>query len=357
MRKIGFPATAALLALALAGCKSGSGGVVDQAAVARGNDGTYAITWNASGGPVDVYVADRADAPKEAMRLLVDDDTDGKASVAFDGKTRPYFYVAADGGSGLWAAERVLPLEGGRNFRDMGGYATADGKRVKWGKLFRSGSMAGLTPADYRYLSGLGIKAVCDLRTEQERSAEPNKWVQAAKIDYWTRDYTESGGDLGSLLISGATRDKLREAMIATYRALPVEQAPAYREIFLKLAAGEIPLAFNCSAGKDRAGTAAALILSALGVPDETVFADYAMSDKILDFNAMLTDPKAAQALGPLAKLPRDVLAPLMASDPAYIRAAFATIREKYGSVTGYLNKELGIDDAQLAKIRGALLD
>ena len=357
MRKIGFHTTAVLLALALAACKSGSGGVVDQATVERGDSGAYTVTWNAGSGPVDVYVADRADAPKEAMRLLVDNDTDGTASVTLEGKDRPYFYVAPDGGSGLWAAERVLPLEGGRNFRDLGGYATADGKRVKWGKVFRSGSMAGLTPADYQYLSKLGIKSVCDLRTKQERSAEPNKWVESAEIAYWTRDYDMSGGDLGAMLAKGTTPDEMKKAMTAMYRELPMEQAPAYREIFQRLAGGEIPLAFNCSAGKDRAGTAAALILSSLGVPDETVFADYAMSEKILKNSNMMSDSKGSRAFGPLAKLPPEALEPLMASDPAYIKAAFASIREKHGSVLNYVRDELGITDAQIAKIRSDLLE
>ena len=357
MRKPGFPATTVLLALALAGCKSGSGGVVDQATVERGDSGAYTLSWNPVGGPVDVYVADRADAPKEAMRLLVDDDTDGKASVTLEGKDRPYFYVTADGGSGLWTAERVLPLEGGRNFRDLGGYATADGKRVKWGKVFRSGSMAGLTPADYQYLGKLGIQSVCDLRTSHERSAEPNTWVEAANIAYWTRDYDMSGGDLAAMQKKGATAEQMKQAMTAMYRELPMEQAPAYREIFEHLAAGKIPLAFNCSAGKDRAGTAAALILSALGVPDETVFADYAMSEKVLDYGKMMRQSRDSQALGPMAKLPPEVIQPLLASDPAYIKAAFAAIREQYGSVPNYLRDKLGITEAQLAKIRSDLLE
>lgn len=357
MRKIGFYATTVLLTLALVGCKAGGSGVVNQATAERGENGKYTITWNEGSGPVDVFVADRADASKDAMRLLIDDNADGKASVTLEGKDRPYFYVAADGGSGLWAAERVLPLEGGRNFRDLGGYATADGTRVKWGKLYRSGSMAGLTPADYQYLSKLGIKSVCDLRTKQERSAEPNKWVEAAGIDYWARDYEMSGGDLGSVLKQGATRDGMKAAMVASYREFPVEQAPAFRELFQRLANGEAPLAFNCSAGKDRAGTGAALILSLLGVPDQTVFADYAMSGELLKHSNMMTASQDIEAFAPFASLPTEVLEPLLASDPAYIEAAFTAIREKYGSVENYVRKELGITDGQISKIRSTLLE
>ena len=162
----------------------------------------------------------------------------------------------------MLTSERVLPLEGGRNFRDLGGYATADGGRVKWGRLYRSGSMARLTVADYDYLSKLGIRVVCDLRTTEERHAEPNKWQEIAQLSYWTRDYTMSFGELRRLMASDlATAEQAKAAMLGVYQQLPFEQAPSYRELFRRLAGGELPLAFNCSAGKDRAGTAAALTL------------------------------------------------------------------------------------------------
>lgn len=357
MRKISFPTVFVLLAMALASCKPGIVGSVDQVEVAAEDGGKYDITWRATGGAVDVYVADQADVPKDQMRLLVDDTTDGKASVTVAGKNRPYFYVTADGGKGLWAAERVLPLAGGRNFRDLGGYVTSDGKRVRWGKIYRSGSMADLTPADYQYLSTLGIKTVCDLRTNRERDVEPNRWVKDANIAYWTRDYEMSTGDLGALLTRGITPNQARQTMAESYRNTPNEQALAYREIFQQLANGDIPLAFNCSAGKDRTGIAAALILSALGVPDETVFADYAMSEKVLGSSNIMNDPRSVKAWGALAKLPPDVLQALTASDSAYINAAFDTIREKYGSVAGYVRDELGITDSQMSKIRSELLE
>jgi protein-tyrosine phosphatase len=357
MRKTTLHTTALVLALALAACRADSGGNIEQAVVERGDSGAYTITWSGASGPIDVYVADQPNATKDAMRLVVDNDTDGRASVTLQGKARPYFFVSADGGSGLWTAERVLPLEGGRNFRDLGGYATVDGNTVKWGKVFRSGSMAMLSPSDYDYLSSLGIRSVCDLRTGQERIAEPNKWVEKAGLAYWTRDYAMSGGDLGAMMTGGTSADEMKKAMIAMYRELPTEQAPAYREIFTRLAAGDTPLAFNCSAGKDRAGLASALILSALGVPDETVYSDYAMSENILKRSYKMDESKAIEAFAFLAKLPRETLEPLMASDPAYIRSAFASIRDKHGSVLNYVRHELGITDAQMARIRGSLLE
>lgn len=351
-------AFAALLATPLVAAES----KVADAQASRTAPGTYRLRWAgvAAGAPVDVYVADRPNAPKKELRLVVDNDTDGEATVSSKLSGRPYFYVTVAKGAGVWTAERVLPLEGGHNFRDLGGYATADGKRVKWGKVFRSGTMSGLTLADYGYLSNLGIKVVCDFRATDERKAEPNKWQQVQKVAYWTRDYDMGFGELGKLFSTGGTPtpDAVRAIMTEGYRKTPYEQADGYREMFRRLAAGEIPLAFNCSAGKDRTGVAAALILSALGVPRETIVADYALSDKVVDFRRATTRGDASNNPHAfLAKLPPDVVAPLMKSDADYIRAMFAEVERRHGSVERYLTDVLGLNARDLQAIRRQLLE
>lgn len=357
--KTGHWAIGAALAAASVGCAPVEQPWVEDARAERESENAYRLSWSgtAAGTPVDVYVADRPNAPEDALRLVIDDDTDGSALLRAGSDGRPYFYVKADGGAGVWAAERVLPLEGGRNFRDLGGYPAAGGKRVQWGKVYRSGTMSGLTPADYDYLGDLGVKVVCDFRTAGEREAEPNNWVAERKIAYWARDYDMGFGELGKLLSSkDVTPEQVRATMIEGYRRTPYEQAPAYREMFRRLAGGEVPLAFNCSAGKDRAGVAAALLLSALGVPRETVVADYALSDKVTDFGKSMSGDKASRAHSALAKLPPELLAPLMRSDPDYIRAMFTEIERRHGSVEAYLKDVLGVTDADLAAIRRQLL-
>ena len=344
--------TAALLIVAL-GSAMANPRVLD--ASVEQSEGRYELHWRADvpQTPVDVFVSDRPDAPSKARHLIVDNDTDDRAVVNPAMHGRPYFFVAADKGSGVWVAERLLPLQGGQNFRDLGGYETADGHRVKWGKLYRSGSMADLTAADYDYLAALNIKVVCDLRTAQERQAAPNKWQQAAHVTYWTRDYEEGFGDLGKIMMSGhATPEQIRAAMIDGYRDLPIQQKPAYSELFKRLAAGEIPLAFNCTAGKDRTGTAAALILSALGVPRETIVADYVLTDKTFDASRLQRSKSNR-----LANIPPEITSVLLRADPDYIRAALDALEKKYGSVEGYVREELGVSESDLRAIRRLLLE
>ena len=256
-------------------------------------------------------------------------------------------------------AQRVLPLEGGKNFRDLGGYRTGDGKAVKWRVLFRSGSPSDLTAADEKALEGFGIRTVCDLRANTEREDEPNRWAAHAKLDYWTRDYAMDLSMLGTALGEPQPSPaKSHAAMIALYQVLPEQQATSYTAIFRYLADGKVPLAFNCSAGKDRTGLGAALILHALGIPRETILADYALSDKIVDYRAELAkDAQNSDSAAKMAAMPWPVVEPLMASDPTYLEAAFAAIEQRYGSLDLYLEKRLGLSAEMRASLRRNLLE
>lgn len=252
--------------------------------------------------------------------------------------------------------DRVIALEGGRNFRDLGGYETHDGRRVKWRTLFRSGSMAGLTPADYQRLDGFGIKQVCDFRTSVEREAEPNRWCEAANIPYWSRDYEMSFGELRQLFsLTNLSVDQMRFAMVSGYHELPFEQAPAYKALFERLTQGHIPLVFNCSAGKDRAGTGAALVLSALGVPRETVIEDYLLTNQVLDINKMLSQRAIAQSA--LTKHGMEIAAAVLHTDRSYIEAAFETIEARHGGIEPYLDEVLGVAPRALIDMRDHLLE
>lgn len=255
---------------------------------------------------------------------------------------------------------RVLDLEGGVNFRDLGGYRTEDGQIVKWNTVYRSGSPAGLTEADVAKLEGLGIRTVCDFRTNEEREAEPNPFVAAnSDVAYLTRDYGEAASGLTEVLgAEDASPEKSRAAMTGFYKMIAEEHAESYRDMFAALAEGKTPLAFNCSAGKDRAGTGAALLLTLLGVPRETIVADYALSDKLVDYKAQLEeDAEKNPAYAQLADIPYELIAPFMASDPAYIEAAFAALEEKYGSVDAFIENELGVTADMKQAIRSQLLE
>ena len=328
------------------------------AADVRYNAGAYEISWTTSqpGAPVDVYVSASPSIAPSAMKKLKDNDLDGAESFRnpLGEGVRPYFYVRADSApTGVRVATRVIPLSGASNFRDVGGYPTADGHRVKWGQIFRSNALSELTAADYKTVDGLGITLVCDLRTDQERIAQPTKWQGKAPA-FLNSPKANLDFDVGALLGDGApTKAKVRDNFIAFYRETPKVYAAEYKAMFSRLKAGEAPMLVHCTAGKDRTGVGSALILTALGVPRSIVVSDYAMSEKYQQSTmrqqaGRTNDPTAAA----MAKIPPEVLAVLMRTEPAYIEATLDALTAEYGSVEGYLAKELGVSASDLAALR-----
>lgn len=248
-----------------------------------------------------------------------------------------------------------LPLGSAFNLRDFGGYATVDGRCVKRGMLYRSGTMALLTDADADHLRSLGISAICDFRRTSERTAEPTLW-HGAEVDYFCRDYSESSGLLGEMLKrEGATADDMRQTMISMYRVIPTDHADSYRAMFAQIADGRVPLLINCSAGKDRTGVGAALILAALGVPRPTIVADYLATNDHADWDWLLAQRNTLVARARRTKA--DVLAPLLRAEAAYLDALFATLDAEHGGVEGYLSHVLGVDASAREAMRGMLLD
>lgn len=326
----------------------------------KGDAAARLIEWEVKpvGTPVDIARrSPRPSSPPEPIaRNLV--DTEYK----FDSSTnaRSYFYLTPTDGKTRTAALRVLPLEGGRNFRDIGGYETKDGHTVKWGLVFRSGVMTNLTDGDYQFLDGLGIRTVIDFRATSERISEPTDWrATPVELISWGYDL-ESSNSLASLFRQpDLTPQDVTDVMAGFYRTMAYTHADKYKEMFAKLISTDAPLIYHCSAGKDRTGVATALLLTALDVPRETILEDYALSEKVVDYMAAFAsdevDPDSPFAY--FAKVDPELLRPLMRSNPVYIEAALEQIESDYGSVLNFLQEELGVDDEGLAKLKGRLLN
>lgn len=245
---------------------------------------------------------------------------------------------------------RVLPLEGGQNFRDLGGYRTRDGRSVRWGMLYRSGAMNTLTDADYRYLAKLGIRTVCDFRSTAERNTAPVRWSNDVAPKVFADDYKMDMGELGLRAAKNWTAEEARATMAASYPRILGQFNSQYRRMFQELLAGNAPLAFNCTGGKDRTGIAAALILTALDVPRETVIEDYVLSDRYVDLR------KAAAAAGSLTagwqEMPAPAREAFARSDRSYIESVFRVLDAHPGGAEGYLRDELGLSRDDLLALR-----
>lgn len=258
--------------------------------------------------------------------------------------------------------DRTESLQGGCNFRDFGGYATTDGGVVRWGRLFRSGVLSRLTTADIEAIRRHDLRVVCDLRRQDERNDSPNpdfgphvlrlQWDEAQEISP-----VRSAGFAGS-----GTRAEAHAAMVQMYRRLPFVLGPRIAGAFAGLRrCADGGYLVHCSAGKDRTGIVAALILTALGVPRDTVVEDYALTNTVVDLREQLLGASGAGiGIAPTAKpilaLSEAARAAVLAAEPDYILASLASIEARHGSVAEYLAAEIGIDAEAIGQLRTALV-
>ena len=255
---------------------------------------------------------------------------------------------------------RHVALEGASNFRDLGGYETEDGQTVRWGLFYRSDALSDLTDADLEKLADLGIKLVCDFRAPAEKQADPDRLpaenppkVAALEIgseNFMVKDLREriQSGDLEGL--------DLRGMMIEGNRQFATKFYPQYAAMFERLIRPEnLPALVHCTAGKDRAGFASAMILRVLGVPQETVMEDFLLTNH---YTARATDRQLFMIrLFSLFRTDTEALRPLFGVEPAYLEAAFDAIDSSYGDFDTYRRVALGLDDAELAAFRSYALE
>jgi len=229
------------------------------------------------------------------------------------------------------------------NFRDVGGYETTDGRFVRWGKIYRSAALAGLTPQDLEKIRNLDIRYVYDLRSVDERRSEPTRWPDTGAT-MASLDYEMDISAFMAAFADGPTPDKVRAAMTSFYPAVVDSHKGQFRAVFAELLEGDDgAILYHCSAGKDRTGVQTALILSALGVPRETVIEDFLLSNQ---------HHRISGDAGPMAGMPADVLEVLGGVERPYLEAFFAEIDRRYGGVEGYLAAELEVDASDIQRLR-----
>jgi protein-tyrosine phosphatase len=248
-------------------------------------------------------------------------------------------------------ARRVVPLEGQSNFRDLGGYETADGRHVKWGRIFRSGQLSELTAADYARIAPLHIRTVYDLRDQQERASQPTAWA-AGPVLALHSDKAQTGQSSLSQLGPDADAAKARAVITVFYTHAPADYAPEYKAIFHELLEGHAPLLLHCTGGKDRTGVGSALILSALGVPRAVIVEDFALTNRLLRPSKLPNTP----FMKAMSAMPPEALAAMTRADPSYLQATFDAIDAQYGSLDAYL-AALGVGPAQKARLRALYLE
>ncbi|NWK94397.1 protein-tyrosine-phosphatase [Sphingobium lactosutens] len=279
-----------------------------------------------------------------------------KITLPIPASERRYVLLKDKGGKVAVAGERVLPIEQGSNFRDIGGYVTKDGHAVRWGKAFRSGAMPLFTEADYALVGQLGIGSVVDLRSLEERDVAPDQIDDRTGALFIANDYKIAP------LMANFSKGNGENV----YKGMEKMLVPQLRALYRRIEANEGAVVYHCSAGQDRTGMATAILYDVLGVDRDTILKDYHMSTALRrpQYEMPKVNP-ADYPNNPILKYyfsadekKRAVAEPLYTPTGASHLAQFFTyIDSEYGGSEGYMKKALGLTDTDIAKLRAAMLD
>ncbi|MER5929507.1 tyrosine-protein phosphatase [Streptomyces sp. NPDC002054] len=312
-----------------------------EATVTAAADGSsYTLKWKAQG--------TKRVAVKANGKVVAKGGATGEAVVTgLPAADRQWFDFSADRGAGLRLADRLIKLDGAVNFRDAGGYRTADGQWVKMGEVYRSDALNKLTANDLAKLQRLRVKTVFDLRMADERAKDPD--LVPAGAQYVVADVFAGSGSFQTM---PKTPDEAVKAMVDAEKAMVSGEGgkKAYTQVFDGIRRDDSrAVLFHCTAGKDRTGWSNAALLTALGVPQETVMADYLASN---DYRKAANDA----ILGHLPPQQAAVYKPLLDVRAEYLNSGYDEVKAKYGTFDRYLQDGLGIDARELKRLKKDLL-
>ena len=306
--------------------------------------------------PVAVWISQDMAIDKADQRVDPGFGPDGKLTLAIPANSRRYVLIKDRKGHVTIVGERILPLEQGSNFRDIGGYVTKDGRTVRWGKAYRSGAMPLLSEADYSLIDQLGIGSVVDLRSIEEREVAPNMVDDRTGALFIANDYSLKP------LMAGFSKGNGENV----YKGMEKILVPQLRAIYRRIEANEGAVVYHCSAGQDRTGMATALLYDMLGVDRETILKDYHMSTALRrpQWEMPRVNP-ADYPNNPILKYyyaadekKRTVAEPLYTpSGASHLAQFFTYIDAQYGGSEGFMKQALRLTDADIAQLRATMLE
>ncbi|NDZ79156.1 tyrosine-protein phosphatase [Streptomyces sp. SID10853] len=254
-------------------------------------------------------------------------------------------------------------LSGVRNFRDVGGLPTVDGRRVGPGRLFRSGHLAHATADDAAFLSSLGLHTIFDFRNAADVALD-GRDVELAGVRHVNIPLTDpaDGSEFWRMVRDGdleqlrrvLSDDRAAGRMAESYRTIITTRTAEHSRVLHAIAEDSVPALMHCAAGKDRAGLSIAVTLLAVGVERDAVEADYLKSN---DPRRRYLVKRSNESADPHSDEVMQLLSPLFEARAEYLETAFAAIDETWGTTERYLSEGLELSPQTREKLRARLLD
>jgi protein-tyrosine phosphatase len=248
------------------------------------------------------------------------------------------------------SARRHIPVQGAHNIRDLGGYQTTDGRQTRWRTLLRADGLHALPESSQSALIDIGVNTVIDLRGSRELVDTPNVFEGSPKVDY--RSHNVTGDELINSWVGGPIPDDSSVRLSSFYTTILDNRGDAIRATLETIGEpGSLPVLFHCTAGKDRTGVLAALLLGIAGVPTQTIIDDYVLSARFLYGSAVVPpDGSGAGELPPFDEYQAKW------SPPGAMALTLGHLDEKYGGIEGYV-RHVGLTESEISTIKNSFVE
>jgi protein-tyrosine phosphatase len=317
-------------------------------------NGSYLIKWETfppMTGTVKIYESYCTDSFNLSCPIAEQSiETGYQRILAMPTYVRTYFKLVFNKDYSMITSDRIIPLREVSNFRDLGGYFNEENKQIRWGKLYRSGSLGMANKQDIDVLSKLGIKTIIDLQTERESYSFPNK-LETPQVYNLPLRGNAHDSFFDDILSQRMKRSDILAYDQAVFSFILENNTDYFIKMFdILLEEKNYPIVIYCSLGKDRTALAAALILAALHTDENIIFDDYLLSNELIKYGALLRNPD----IYPLDV--QETITALFRAHRETLKYAIDLLKNQYGSIDNYLEKELKLTYGKRKKLKEIML-